>query len=219
MSPNDTEYANICTARAYFLNTTLDEQLKEQYKRKNRFIGRFPIEPFVDEFEPSEYNINSIGHPKYKATAINEYNGFGVYPNWKKVFPFSDENITKYSSAVERTSDPRTIIVTFPAEAQLNVGEYKLVIVAQVYMPGYKHNVKTITTDYNKLFELVSNTEDADVDGSVEIELNNSQDSEAQQDIYVISGTYDDGNIKVRRNDNHVVNIDVTPITDWYEGD
>lgn len=114
---NNQPVANVLTARAFFVNTTLKEKLEKEYIKKNRFIGRFPIEPFVDEFEPCCRNINSVGYPNYRAYVHNTYNGFGVNPDWKKSMPIRDVDITKYQSEVERTVDPDTIIVTFPAEA------------------------------------------------------------------------------------------------------
>ena len=88
------DYANIQSAQAFFINTTLKNKLKEEYKKKNRFIGRFPIEPFVNEFEPSAYNINSAGYPRYRAFVSNRYNGFGVKPCWKEDAPVKDSDIT-----------------------------------------------------------------------------------------------------------------------------
>jgi hypothetical protein len=66
----DSSSANVLSAEAFFVNTTLKNKLEREYKKKNRFIGRFPIEPFTNEFEPSEYCINSTGFPKYKAFVI-----------------------------------------------------------------------------------------------------------------------------------------------------
>lgn len=78
---------NIQSIKAFFINTTLKDELDKQYKRKNRFVGRFPIEPFLDEFEPNAFAINSAGYPKYHAIVHNRYNGFGLRPNWDKCFP------------------------------------------------------------------------------------------------------------------------------------
>ena len=113
----DGDKSVILSARAFFVNSTLKEDILKKYIKKNRFIGRFPIEPFVDEFEPTKYCINSMGFPKYRAFVHNEYNGFGLKPNWKKSMPIRDVNITVYESTVERTSNPNTVIVTFPASA------------------------------------------------------------------------------------------------------
>ena len=122
--------ASILSARAFFVNTTLEEELKKKYIKKNRFIGRFPIEPFVDEYEPTPYNINCSGYPKYRAFVHTEYKGFGYKPDWKECAPIRDVNITRYESTVERTYNPETIIVEFPAGAQKYEGEYELIVTA-----------------------------------------------------------------------------------------
>lgn len=50
----------------------------------------------------------------------------------------------------------------FPAEDQLRLGTYKMVVVAQVYEPGYKLNdLRTITIDHENLFELVDSSDGA----------------------------------------------------------
>lgn len=139
--------SRIINARAFFVNDTLKEQLEKEYIKKNRFIGRFPIEPFVNEFQPTPHNINNSGLPKYRAFVHNEYCGFGVNPNWDKCFPFGDKNITVYESKVEYDADGTKIIVTFPAEAQLYPGEYSLVVIGNIYDEGYSGNKRTITVD------------------------------------------------------------------------
>jgi hypothetical protein len=121
---------NIQTARAYFVNTTLKNLAEADLNRIIRFIGRFPIEPFVDEFQPNRYNINSVGNPVYNALVANRYNGFGYKPNWRESFPVKEINLTTYQAKVERTEDPDMIVVTFPAEAQLYTGVYELIIVS-----------------------------------------------------------------------------------------
>ena len=211
-------FAQILSAEAFFINTTLKKKLEDEYKKKNRFIGRFPIEPFVNEFEPSAYNINSGGFPRYRAFVANSYNGFGYHPNWKECAPIKDMDITTYRSQIERTSDPSVVIVTFPASAQLYEGEYELVIRGKVYDPGYSRNERTVTADLKQLFTLVSSQEEA-IDNPVEIDINNIDETESLQDVYVVAGQYSNNSIKLSRNDLGSINIDVTPISGWYEGD
>lgn len=209
-------FASILSARAYFVNTTLKEKLEKEYIKKNRFIGRFPIEPFVDEYQPTAYNINCSGHPKYHAFVRNEYKGFGVNPNWKECLPIKDVNITVYESAVERTPDPETIIVTLPAIAQKYEGDYELIITAQIYDEGYANNSRTVTINAKHVFELVSDTElEEGVNNPVQLEINNPE-SESRRDIYVVAGQYSDDNVTLVRNDGGSVNIDISP---WYYGE
>ena len=208
---------NIISARAFFVNATLEEDIQKKYIKKNRFIGRFPIEPFVDEFEPTAYNINCSGNPKYRAFVCNQYNGFGVKPNWKECMPVKDVNITRYESQVDQTVNSNEIVVTFPASAQLYAGKYILIIVATIFDAGYSNNGRTITTDMQNVFELVNTSaEEQNIDHPVFIEIDNTSD-EQSNDIYVVSGSYNDDNVILTRSDNSHVNIDLSPITGWYE--
>jgi hypothetical protein len=111
------DFANIQSLRAIFINTTLKKKIESEFIKKNRFIGRFPIEPFVDEYEPNAYNINSTGYGKYRAFVFNEYNGFGLKPNWKKSMPIRDVDMVEYFAPVTSTQDAKIKIVDFPAEA------------------------------------------------------------------------------------------------------
>lgn len=211
---------HVLHAKAFFVNTTLKNKLKEEYKNKHRFIGRFPIEPFVDEFIPNAHNINSTGWHQYRAILPNSYKGFGIYPNWKDAFPWKEHNVVKYQAPITNTKDRNKIIVDFPAEAQLFPGEYQLIVVAEIFDPGYKNSSRMVTMNLNGVFELVSDSEEADVDGAVQIEINNTDvESTDPIDVYVESGSYDSGSIRLDRTDNTRVNIDVSPITGWYEGE
>lgn len=212
------DYANIQSAQAFFVNTTLKKKLEEEYKKKMRFIGRFPIEPFVDEFEPSAYNIHSSGFPKYRAFVANAYCGFGVRPDWKESAPIKDSDITTYRASIIHTSDPKVIIVDFPAKAQLFPGEFELIITAQIYDPGYKDSVRTVTANYKSIFELVADQSEEGVENPVQIEINNETDEDGKEDVYVVGGTYNNGSIKLTRNDHGYIDIDVKPVTNWYEG-
>jgi hypothetical protein len=76
------------------------------------------------------------------------------------------------------------------------------------------------------MFELVSDTEQADEIGNVHIinqpsviEVIDDTTNE-NSDIYVDAGRYDSGSIKLHRSDNGVIDIDVTSLSDiasWYE--
>jgi hypothetical protein len=86
-------------------------------------IGRFPIEPNLDEFKSTAYNINSAGIPRYYAVVTNSY-----------------------------------------------------------HIPGQGENIKV-------------------------------------NDVFVVSGEYSDGNVILNRNDGNDVSIDMSSVTEWYEGD
>ena len=208
---------NILSLKAVFVNKTLEKQFIKEYKKKNRFMYRFPIEPFTNEFQSTAYNLNSSGNPRYRAYVMNQYSGFGVYPDWSKQRLLKKMNITEYTSEVQRTSDASSIIATFPASAQLYTGQYDLIVIAQVEDPGYKNNVRTATIDYKNVFELVKTTEESDVEEAVHITIDNNTDSSPRQDYYVVSGSYNNNEILLRRNDNAVIHVDIDPISGWYE--
>jgi hypothetical protein len=63
------------------------------------------------------------------------------------------------------------------------------------------------------IFELVEEQEDA-IDNPVQIEIDNPDDADTLQDIYVVHGQYNGDSIDLVRNDNRHVNIEVQP---WYE--
>lgn len=213
------EAANILGAEAFFTNTTMKKAIEDEYGRINKFIGRFPIEPFKKEYEPTHYNINSCGpNTRYYAAAANMYKGFGLHPEWER--PNIDRMIAQctYKCEVEFTQDPKVVIVTFPAEAQVFEGKYELTVAARVYDDRYKNNTRTVNATFSNLFELVDSQLEA-VDNPVQIELMNLDDSDSVKDVYVVAGKYDNNSIKVSRNDSGVVDIDVSPITQWYEGD
>lgn len=213
------ETANILALEAFFVNVTRKESIEKEYGRINKFIRRFPIEPFKKEYEPTDYNINSCGiRSTYCAVPANMYNGFGVYPNWNK--PDIDAMFASciYKSEVERTSDPKVVIVTFPSEFQRFVGKYDLTIIAKIYDPAYKNNSRTVSATLPGMFELVDSQMEA-IDNPVQIEIVNTDDTESLQDVYVIAGKYDNNSITVNRNDRGIVDIDISPITQWYEGD
>ena len=209
--------ANILSAKAMFVNKTMKDKLVKEYQKKNRFIGRFPIEPFVNEFEPNEYNINSCGmYPKYKAYVVNRYNGFGVRPNWKNCAPIKEVDASEYCSKISFTTDNKTIIATFPGVAQRYVGVYDMIVVARVLDNNYECNSRTVTARLNNVFELVEDPDEA-VDNPVQINIIDSEDTPTVQDVYVINGSYNDGNIRLSRNDSETVDINISEITSWYE--
>jgi hypothetical protein len=212
------DYANIVHIRAFFINTTLKDKFEQDYIKKNRFIGRFPIEPFVDEFEPTAYCINSTGYPRYRAYVLNEFRGYGVHPNWKKCFPITDVKLTECMGQVSFTKDPRVVTVLFPASAQRYPGVYQLLVVADIADSSYQRGVRTVTVNYNNIFELVSDSEECDADYNTQIEINSDSELGPVQDFYVVSGYYNDDNIVLQRNDEGgKINIDVSPISGWYE--
>lgn len=210
--------ANILSMQAFFINTTMRDEIKKEYGRINKFIGRFPVEPFKKEYEPNEYNINSCGKAQYYFASANMYNGYGVYPNWDKPDMNRMMSACIYKSEVERTADPKVVVVTYPSEAQVYEGKYELAVVAKIYDPTYKNNTRTVSASFPGLFELVKEQEYA-IDNPVQIDIVNTDDQETPVDVYTIAGKYNNDAIHINRNDSGVIDIDVSPVTRWFEGD
>ena len=214
---------NIQSIKAYIVNISKKEELKASFKNKTRFIGRFPIEPFTDEYLPTAHDINGCGYYAYYARPVSFYNGFGLKPDWKRIYSNPWDNVTDYLALVERTEQRDAVDVIFPAEAQLSVGNYKVVLVAKIYSPGYSvDNTRTVTADYNNVFELVSSTEEADSTTSTFIVsdgLSEGSDFYVNpEDIYVQQGSYNPGTITLNLTNGQQVPVDLSQLDSWYEG-
>lgn len=156
------------------------------------------------------------------------YAGFGVYPHFGGLYkPLTHiKNDTEYIANVMATKDQNIVEVSFPARAQRFAGLYKLVIVAELYAPGFNsRNLKTITVDMPNVFELVRSSEEG-IDTGIMINVNSVidilPDGEEQadilyNDIYVNEGQFSDNNISLGRTDGSTVNIDTSSVTGWWE--
>ena len=219
-----------------------------------KYISRFPMEPYSDGYCCTGYDICQCGEPTYNVKPRRcrfVYRGFGVYPHtfdayknhlYAKQCPDADKimhaedmynklnKFIKYQAHVESSDDINRIYVYFPGKDQLSVGVYKLIIVAQIYQPGYSkfNNLKTITVDYNDVFQLVDDASGISGDGrDIEIavgivESQNGIYNPSDDDIYVKTSTLSGNKINLRLSDGTQLKtniIDVSPITDWYEGD
>ena len=229
---NDVQYnpISIRSIKAILVNTSREKFYLDNLKKKTRFISRFPIEPYIEAFRSTPYNVCNSGYPTWRAYPVQRYfapyHGFGVTPDWRDIYPTPKINDTKYVAEVTTTDDPNIVSVFFPAKHQLHVGIYKLIIVAKVYAPGYnKHNLRTITVDLDDVFELVNNSNDAyDNDMNINVHITNEEQhventDEETVDVYVDSGVYNDGNLLLNRTDGSTVDVDFSSLSDWYEGE
>lgn len=185
----------INSVKAYIINTSVEKIALENLQNKTKFISRFPIEPEIDMYCSTSYNINSSGYPSYHAFpknhVIGSYAGFGTNPNWSNIYKaVPDHNFSEYLAPVKATADKDVIEVYFPAEAQLYTGDYKIVVVAKLYEPGFSlNNLRTVTMDYENVFTLV-NTSEEGVDSAVS--LNVGEDNriiDLQGDTDVVVGS------------------------------
>lgn len=173
---------NIKSIKAYIINTTIENRRVEEAKNKMRFISRFPVEPYVDAYSSTAHDIKSAGYPTWHAFPQNyvygSYAGFGVHPHWDdKYRPMPKHNFSEFCAPVKATEDTNVVQVSFPAEAQLYTGDYKIVIVAKIYEPGYSpNNLRTVTMDYENVFTLV-NTSDEGIDSEVTLNVASSHNN------------------------------------------
>ena len=221
----------IRSIKAILVNTSREEILRENAKKQNKFISRFPNEPYSEIYTSSPYNVNGCGYPSWRAYPQNHmfasYHGFGWNPRWDGIFkPLPMVNDIEYNANVAATSDQNVVEVTFPAEHQLHLGVYKLVVVAKIYVPGYNaQNLKTITIDMPDVFELVGTSKDA-IDGDIKLNvyrINNipydDVDNELYEgDVYVRNGVFGNNTLTLDRTNGTQIDINLDQATGWYEG-
>lgn len=224
----------IRSVKAYLINVSRQEEFESFMKKKERFIARYPMEPCLECFHATPYNICTSGYPTWRAYpqrfAFTPYHGYGISPEWGGIYHKVPKRPNfEYYAPVLATEDQNVVEVAFPAEAQRFTGVYKLIVVAKVYAPGFNsHNLKTITVDMPNVFELVKTTEEG-IDTGIDINVSHVQDvltnigdyasGDSYDDIYVNSGEYEDNNITLMRTDGIPVDVDTSEFTAWYEGD
>ena len=223
---------SIRSVKAFLINTTLQQDYEKALKDKTRFISRFPMEPYYLPYEPNPYDICSSGFPGWRAYPRRHlympYAGFGVHPHFGGIYkPLACiKSGIEYVANVMATKDQHVVEVSFPARAQRFTGSYKLIIVAELYAPGFNnHNLKTITVDMPNVFELVKTTEEG-VDTGIMINVNNVVDilpdgdqtqDVVYDDIYVNDGEFGNDSIALGRTDGSTVTVDTSSVTGWWE--
>lgn len=181
---------NIKSIEAYIINASKEHEAAEDLKNKTRFISRFPVEPYVDAFCSTAYDIKSSGYPTWRAYPQNyiygSYAGFGTNPYWPDKFkPVPKYNLTEFKAPVRSTKQKDVVEVLFPAEAQLYTGDYNIVVVAKIYEPGYSsNNLRTVTMDYENIFTLV-NTSEEGKDSNVTLYVDPTGGSESATSVSV----------------------------------
>lgn len=232
---------------AYLVNTTKVAEYEAKLNERPKFIGRFPIEPFSHCYNTTPWCLCGCGMPTYNAFPINAghvYSGFGVEPYTKRNKELAAiARRIQYKAACKATQQQNVIYVYFPANHQLATGVYKLVIVAEIYYPGYNvENIKTIQADVPDVFELVSTSEEGidtgvilsvNVESPVGDDINQGTDPGSEieptpepsypdiifDDIYVTEGATSGTNIILNRTDNTPVSINLNDIAGWYDED
>lgn len=220
----------IRSVKAYVINTSKIEERMQRCK-KPQFVSRYPIEPYVNAFDSTAYDI-CCGHPTYHCHPyphrIVPYAGFGVHPCWEGIYKkFPKNNDLRYRAQVYATNKQNVVELSFPASAQRYTGVYKIVIIAQVYAPGYNpENLKTITVDVPNVFELVDSTQEG-VDTGVLMNVSqiieglpSGEDSDAYEyeDKHLDSAVLGDNNIiTFGLNDGYTtIPLDLSEQSGWY---
>ena len=220
---------------AYLVNTTKVAEYEAMVNERPRFSGRFPREPFSHEYDTTPWCLCGCGTPTYNAypvNACNVYSGFGTCPYDKRNKKLAKiAECIQYKAACAATEQQNVINVYFPAKHQVAAGVYKLVIVADVYEPGYNvENIRTVQADFPNVFQLVeTSAEGIDtgiiilVDGQFpttdEDIPSGDQGDNVDGDIYVNGGELSGNTLVLNRTNNIPVSIDIGDIAGWYEGD
>ena len=217
---------------AYLVNTTKIAEYKAKLEERKHFVGRFPREPFSHDYNTTPWCVCGCCMPTWNVLPVNGvYGGFGTEPFGKLDKELQKiASVIQYKASCQATAQQNIINVYFPAKDQLATGEYKLVLVASVYAPGYNiENLKTIQVDVPEVFELVETTEEGidtgvvintDVERPVEGTAGGEDTGDITfDDVYVNGGILTNGNIVLNRTDEVPVTIDLDGIVGWYEGD
>lgn len=191
---------NIQSLSAYIVcvNPSID------VNKKVKYISRFPIEPTSCCYEPTAHNINCSGCSSYyvfpKRRFVGSFFDFNCRPKRRKDF-------SKYLAPTKATDNKSVVEILFPAEAQKFVGNYKLIVVAKLYEPGYfENNLKTVTIDYPDVFTLVGSSQEG-IDNNVTMNIG---------DVDRMIDLYGDKNIVVGKT--YTITTDVTGDVDikWF---
>lgn len=227
---SNTMPVSIRTVKAFLINSSR-KKMYEDLRKKSRFVSRFPLEPYLEQFTSTQYDIRNSGYPTWRAYPITHalmpWKGFGVNPKWDQIYKaLPAVNDTEYRASVSATDKQNIVNVSFPAKHQLHTGVYDLVLVAGLWAPGYNNkNIKTITVDIPGVFELVSNTAQSNDDeyfANVEQVVDNLpyEPSGIPNDIYVNNGAINnDGNLLLTRSDQTTVEIDLDNVSGWYDNE
>ena len=213
-----------------------------------KYISRFPNEPACDCYCGTRYDICQSGFPTYHVAPYYVkpfYRGCGVYPHtfdayrnhaWahrsteneaNKVVQAQEEydnksTYIKYQAAVEEGRRSGSIYIYFPAEDQVEPGIYQLILVVKCYSPGYTNSshIKTITFDYDNVFELVEH-EEQHSDEIINVTLvPTDSDQTDDRDIYTTGGVYGNDRITLQLSTGeNATPIDISEATAWYRGD
>lgn len=214
---------NIQSVDVYFVRSEVKKQEAEM-RKKFKFLRRYPIEPFVNDFRSTAHYLNNAGYYGYTVCPgiiAQVYDGFGVNP-WHKFdpCPFPIEKDIVVKGKVYFTEDKSMVEVYFPAMYQKQTGSYDMIVRVRLYDSDYSpSHSRVITLRYND-FIVLKESGDSLPSGISVVEIDDSQEvTPTPDDTYVYLGELNDNSIDLSLTSGRTVPIDISNITDWYEGD
>lgn len=187
----ETAPINIKSLKCVIISKEKESTLTKERNAAYKFVSRFPNEPRWG-YDPDPYHINTSGLPAYtaypEAHLVSSYAGYGLNPDWKTIYPpVYKANSAEYVAQVKALSEDGAVEVYFPAEAQRYCGLYRLVVIAKIYDVGYDNNLRTVTMDYDNVFNLVSSSSVADGNIVINIDAVNDESYIPPTSIELIS--------------------------------
>lgn len=223
---------SIRSVKAYIINTSRIDEWRKFQKKRHHFITRYPVEPYVNVFDSTPYDICGCGAPTWNFRPfphrIVPYGGFGLHPCWKGIYKHVKGDCgVKYCAQVRATSKQNVVEIDYPAHAQKYPGMYKLILVVKVYAPGFNpDNLKTITVDVDDVFELTTSTKNAP-DTGISVSVDLVQDilpsiedgiSVNVKDKYLYETGFEEGSnfVTLEMNDGERLDVDLDMRLGWY---
>lgn len=112
---------SIRSVKAVLINTTLRDDYTRRLEKKSRFITRFPIEPCIEAFHATPYDVCNSGYPTWRAYPRRHimfpYHGFGVNPHWGGIYkPLPMVKDFEYRATASATKYQNVVEISFPAK-------------------------------------------------------------------------------------------------------
>lgn len=131
------------------------------------------------QYVPDHYNINMCGFPSYHTDPINgclcdwRYRGYGIFPKSKS----NTHRHYDFLMPSKILNDKNIVECYFPAEEQRYCGTYKLTVVFVIYQHAWgPANLRTITMDYGRIFELVDDATGESGDFTIVVDNSGTND-------------------------------------------
>lgn len=152
-----------------FVNKTLRDELKKRSAKDN--LHRYPCEPYCG-YDATEYVLNQSGRYGYYAYPIQMI----------KHKPFN--RMIKYPATIQYTKQSNVVDVAFLADAQIEPGEYDLVLFIRCADDGKfrENNIRKFSVTYSSILELTCGSD---------YEEDDEPEPQPDDDSYVYSDNVD----------------------------